>query len=160
MNGMTKKEILDALRFDHGENSDAPRHTRPGTNPDAPRSRSSSKLAALYAGWPEESGEEEDSGKDAVDYRYMEDSILAEIRNHIDSTYVSDDHYVCVSEESDKKMQCFDALMSLGDASTTFRDTSITYLWRYGKKGGKNRKDILKAIHYLVMLLYVDRHAD
>jgi len=30
---------------------------------------------------------------------------------------------------------------------------AIKYLCRYGKKDGKNRKDLLKAIHYIVLLL-------
>ena len=37
---------------------------------------------------------------------------------------------------------------------TTSRDTAIKYLARYGKKGGKNRKDIMKAMHYCVLMLY------
>ena len=30
---------------------------------------------------------------------------------------------------------------------------AIKYLARYGKKNGKNRKDLLKAIHYIVLLM-------
>jgi hypothetical protein len=30
---------------------------------------------------------------------------------------------------------------------------AIKYLCRYGKKSGKNRKDLLKAIHYIVLLM-------
>ena len=30
---------------------------------------------------------------------------------------------------------------------------AIKYLCRYGKKAGKNRKDLLKAIHYIVLLM-------
>jgi hypothetical protein len=30
---------------------------------------------------------------------------------------------------------------------------AIKYLCRYGKKDGKNRKDLLKAIHYIVLLM-------
>ncbi len=32
-------------------------------------------------------------------------------------------------------------------------DTTIKYLMRYGKKSGKNRKDLLKAAHYIVLAL-------
>jgi len=30
---------------------------------------------------------------------------------------------------------------------------AIKYLIRYGKKMGKNRKDLLKSIHYIILLL-------
>jgi hypothetical protein len=30
---------------------------------------------------------------------------------------------------------------------------AIKYLCRYGKKDGYNRKDLLKAIHYIVLLM-------
>ena len=30
---------------------------------------------------------------------------------------------------------------------------AIKYLCRYGKKAGRNRKDLLKAIHYIVLLM-------
>ena len=30
---------------------------------------------------------------------------------------------------------------------------AIKYLARYGKKNGKNRKDLLKAIHYVILLM-------
>ena len=30
---------------------------------------------------------------------------------------------------------------------------AIKYLCRYGKKNGKNRKDLLKAIHYIILLM-------
>ena len=30
---------------------------------------------------------------------------------------------------------------------------SIKYLCRYGKKNGHNRKDLLKTIHYIVLLM-------
>ena len=30
---------------------------------------------------------------------------------------------------------------------------AIKYLCRYGKKAGRNRKDLLKGIHYIVLLM-------
>lgn len=172
MKRLTKNEVLDLLGY-FDENPDASRHTRSRTNTDASR-RTDSGVTVDYASWPEwpeesETGatsrrpkesDKEFAEKDAIAYRYEENRILDEIRAHIDSTYSGDDHYVTNSEENGSEMQCFDAMMALGDASSTFRDISLKYLWRYGKKNGKNRKDILKAIHYLILLLYVDRRED
>jgi hypothetical protein len=39
-----------------------------------------------------------------------------------------------------------------GDPSPTHRNTALKYLYRYGKKAGHNRKDILKTIHYCLLL--------
>ena len=33
---------------------------------------------------------------------------------------------------------------------------AIKYLARYGKKNGKNRKDLLKAVHYVILLMSED----
>ena len=32
--------------------------------------------------------------------------------------------------------------------------TAIKYLMRFGKKDGKNKKDLLKAIHYIILLMH------
>ena len=33
------------------------------------------------------------------------------------------------------------------------QSNAIKYLCRYGKKNGKNKKDLYKAVHYIVLLL-------
>ena len=32
----------------------------------------------------------------------------------------------------------------------------MKYAQRYGKKEGKNRKDLLKVVHYAIMALHID----
>ena len=83
-----------------------------------------------------------------IDYKYNEASIINDLMNYIDSTY--DQHYV-----GNKEIQTVDFWESLGSLDTTARDTAIKYLARYGKKSGKNRKDLLKALHYIVLMLYI-----
>jgi len=70
-------------------------------------------------------------------YKYNEGLILNEIKTYIDSTYGQ--HYVGNGE-----IQTVDFWESLGSLDTTARDTAIKYLARFGKKGGNNRKDLLK----------------
>lgn len=82
-----------------------------------------------------------------INYRYKEDIFLAEIQEYIYCTY--NQHYV-----GKKEIQTIDVWDTLGSAETTVRDTAIKYLMRFGKKGGKNKKDLLKAIHYIVLLNY------
>ena len=81
------------------------------------------------------------------EYRYNEDKFLAEVLEYIETTYAG--HYVGKEE-----IQTTDVWHTLGSADTTTRDTAIKYLMRYGKKDGYNRKDLLKAIHYIVLLAH------
>ena len=84
-------------------------------------------------------------------YKYKEDEIIQNFKDHIDKTY--NQHYKTTDESN---LECFDAWIALGDSSTTFRDTAIKYLWRYGKKNGNNIEDLKKAFHYIMMIMYVD----
>lgn len=79
--------------------------------------------------------------------KYNEEAILKEIYDYVMSTYQG--HYVGKSE-----IQTVDIWNTLGSAETTCRDTAIKYLMRFGKKDGKNKKDLLKAVHYIVLLMY------
>jgi len=79
--------------------------------------------------------------------RFNEKEFLKEVENYIDSTY--NQHYV-----GKKEVQTIDVWETLGSIDTTCRDTAIKYLMRFGKKGGHNRKDLLKAVHYIVLLAH------
>lgn len=89
---------------------------------------------------------------DNISYKYAEDKILADLKKHLDGTY--SEHYMT----EDKAIECFDAWIALGDSTPTFRNTALKYLWRYGKKNGNNKKDLMKALHYIFMCLYVDHY--
>ena len=80
------------------------------------------------------------------DYDYNEGEYLKDIKNYVDGTY--GEHYVA------KGIQVVDIWESLGSLESTARDTAIKYLCRYGKKDGRNRKDLLKAIHYIILMMY------
>lgn len=88
--------------------------------------------------------------KQLINYKYNEGDILQEVQAYIDSTYGQ--HYVGNGE-----VQTVDFWESLGSLDTTARDTAIKYLARFGKKGGNNRKDLLKAIHYIILMMYATR---
>ena len=81
-------------------------------------------------------------------FKYEEDVILKQAEDYIAKTYEL--HYT-----GDKgKMQTLDLIESIGDAEAFCRSNAIKYLSRFGKKDGKNRKDILKAIHYCTLLYH------
>jgi hypothetical protein len=87
-------------------------------------------------------------------WKYNEDKILDDLKEYLASTY--GEHYK--TETTD--IECFDAWIALGDSGPTFRNTAIKYLWRYGKKAGSNKKDLLKALHYIILMLHVEHYKD
>ena len=79
--------------------------------------------------------------------KYNEDKIIKEISDYIKSTY--GEHYSTTKDG----FQVQDMLRQLGIDKDFCQANAIKYLCRYGKKQGKNRKDLLKAIHYIVLLM-------
>ena len=79
--------------------------------------------------------------------KYKEDQILDEIKSYIESTYT--EHYSTTADG----FQVQDMLRHLGIDKDFCQANAIKYLARYGKKNGKNRKDLLKAVQYVVLLM-------
>ena len=80
-------------------------------------------------------------------WKYSEDVILNELRDYLSGTYRA--HYA-----NDNKTQTLDLIDSIGDSEAFCRSNAIKYLSRFGKKDGKSKLDILKAIHYCVLLYH------
>jgi hypothetical protein len=89
-----------------------------------------------------------------IQYKYAEDDIIADFQKYIDRTY--GEHY----KTEDQNIECFDVWLALGDATPTFRNTAIKYLWRVGKKGDHEsaKDDLMKALHYTLMCLYTNHY--
>jgi hypothetical protein len=81
-------------------------------------------------------------------WKYSEGKILKEIQEYLSGTYRA--HYT--SQES--KTQTLDLIEGIGDAEPFCRSNAIKYLSRFGKKNGKSKLDILKAIHYCILLYH------
>ena len=84
----------------------------------------------------------------SVFWKYNEDKILKQIQDYLAGTYHS--HYT--SEQS--KVQTLDLIEAIGDAEPFCRSNAIKYLSRFGKKNGKSKLDILKVIHYCILLYH------
>jgi len=89
-----------------------------------------------------------------ISYKYAEDRIVADFKAYLDKTYGQ--HY----KSETAQIECFDAWIALGDSTPTFRNTALKYLWRYGKKNGSNKDDLMKTLHYVLMCMYVDHYKD
>jgi hypothetical protein len=80
--------------------------------------------------------------------KYNEEKIFKELKDYIEGTY--NQHY---SVGKDGKIQVQDLLRQLGIDKDFCQANAIKYLARYGKKNGRNRKDLLKAMHYIILLM-------
>ena len=83
-----------------------------------------------------------------VNYKYNEGNTLAELREYIDSTY--NEHY------SKNKFQATEFIIDGGHGEGFCIGNIMKYAQRYGKKDGKNRRDLLKVIHYGIIALYIN----
>lgn len=84
---------------------------------------------------------------DDINYKFHEDRILNELKAYIDSTY--DEHY------SKSKFQATEFIIDGGHGVGFTVGNILKYAQRYGKKNGFERKDILKIIHYAIILLHI-----
>ena len=84
-----------------------------------------------------------------ANFKYKEDIFLNDLQKYVESTY--GEHYV-----NDGKLQVVDVWHARGSLSTTAIDTALKYLMRYGKKDGKNKKDLMEAVHYIMLAMYTD----
>ena len=88
-------------------------------------------------------------------YKYHEDEILKDIEEYVSSTY--NGHYTGTKNEF-RKVQTID-LMAARDLASHFCQANILkYGSRYGSKDGKNKKDLMKVIHYAMLLAHFDGH--
>ena len=77
-------------------------------------------------------------------FKYNEEVILKEVYDYISSTYGK--HYV-----GKKDIQTIDVWDTIGIAENMCMGTLIKYAMRFGKKDGKNPKDLMKLIHYAIL---------
>jgi|TARA_E500000318_G_C3513407_1_gene193282 hypothetical protein len=81
-------------------------------------------------------------------YKFNEDKALREIQKWIDATY--NKHY------SMNKIQSTEFVADAGHGVGFCLGNIIKYAQRYGKKDGYNREDVLKIIHYAIILLGIE----
>ena len=88
-------------------------------------------------------------------WKYNEDKILKEVENYVTGTYHG--HY-CGDQDGYADIQTID-LMAAKKLATGFCQANILkYGSRYGDKDGRNKRDLLKVIHYAMLLLHFDGH--
>ena len=82
-----------------------------------------------------------------IKYKFNEDKILKDIKDYIDLTY--NQHY------GNGKYQATDMIIDSGHGEGFCIGNIMKYAMRYGKKDGKNIKDLQKIIHYAIINIYL-----
>ncbi|WP_341715243.1 DUF3310 domain-containing protein [Limnobacter sp.] len=80
-------------------------------------------------------------------YKYNEGKLIQELKEYVDQTY--GEHY------SQNQFQATEFIIDGGHGEGFCIGNIMKYAQRYGKKDGKNRKDIMKVLHYALIALYV-----
>ena len=83
--------------------------------------------------------------------KYNEDELLKEVSEYISNTYKG--HY------SAGNVQTLDLIDACGDAEAFCRSNVLKYASRFDRKGTA-RKDIIKIIHYGILLLHFNDKRD
>ena len=85
-------------------------------------------------------------------YKFKEDKILKDVKDYIDGTYGG--HY------AQSQRQSTEIIIDQGHGDGFFMGNILKYAQRYGKKEGKNKKDLMKVIHYAVIQLSQDHYKE
>ena len=88
-------------------------------------------------------------------FKYHEEEILKDIEEYVSSTYRG--HYTGDTHEY-RNVQTLDLMAARSVASGFCQANILKYGSRYGSKDGKNKKDLMKVIHYAMLLLHFDEH--
>ena len=90
----------------------------------------------------------------ATPFKYNEEEIVKELLEYIRGTYRQ--HY----SAGDNKIQTLDLIEACGDGEPFCRSNILKYASRYDKKGTA-RRDIIKILHYAVLLMHFnDKNAN
>ena len=82
-----------------------------------------------------------------IKYKYDEDDNILELLKYVNSTY--EQHY------SKNKFQATEFIIDGGHGEGFCIGNIMKYAQRYGNKNGYNRQDLLKVIHYALIMLHV-----
>ena len=82
-----------------------------------------------------------------IDYKFNEFALIGELEDYVNETYSA--HY------AQGKFQATEFIVDAGHGEGFALGNILKYTQRYGNKEGKNRKDLLKVLHYALIALHV-----
>ena len=88
-------------------------------------------------------------------WKYNEDKILKDVEDYVTSTYHG--HY-CGDSDGYADIQTIDLMAAKKLAAGFCQANILKYGSRYGDKDGRNKRDLMKVVHYAMLLLHFDGH--
>ena len=85
--------------------------------------------------------------KEPIEYKFNEFALISELEDYVNETYSA--HY------AQGKFQATEFIVDAGHGEGFALGNILKYTQRYGNKEGKNRKDLLKVLHYALIALHV-----
>ena len=82
-----------------------------------------------------------------MDYKFDEQELILELKYYSNDTYGE--------QYASDKYQATDVIIDSGHGEGFCMGNIMKYAKRYGNKAGKNRKDLLKILHYGIIMLHI-----
>ncbi len=82
-----------------------------------------------------------------INYAFIEDKVIRELQEYVDDTY--DQHY------AQRKYQSTEFIEDCGHGEGFCLGNILKYTQRYGRKNGKSRADLMKILHYGIIMLHI-----
>jgi hypothetical protein len=82
-----------------------------------------------------------------INYAFGENKSIQDLKDYVDGTYSQ--HY------AKSKYQATEFIVDCGHGPGFCLGNILKYAQRYGRKGGKNRADLMKILHYGIIMLHV-----
>ena len=83
----------------------------------------------------------------AISYAFSEDKVISDLKNYVDGTYTQ--HY------AKNKYQSTQFIEDCGHGEGFCLGNILKYAQRYGHKNGKSRADLMKILHYGIIMLHI-----
>ena len=82
-----------------------------------------------------------------INYAFSEDKVIRELQEYVVDTY--DQHY------AQRKYQSTEFIEDCGHGEGFCLGNILKYAQRYGRKKGKSRADLMKILHYGIIMLHI-----
>ena len=82
-----------------------------------------------------------------INYAFSEDKAISDLKKYVDDTY--DQHY------ARRKYQSTQFIEDCGYGEGFCIGNILKYAQRYGCKNGKSRADLMKILHYGIIMLHI-----
>ena len=82
-----------------------------------------------------------------INYAFSEDKVIRELQKYVDNTY--EQHY------AQRKYQSTQFIEDCGHGEGFCLGNILKYTQRYGRKKGKSRADLMKILHYGIIMLHI-----